>query len=296
MNTKLMIRAYAKINLGLKVLGRRPDGYHEIHTLLQSIDLADTLTLEGRSDGKIALDIEPDLGIPKEENLVFRAAQLIVRGVGCQEGVHLRLLKKIPIEAGLGGGSSDAAAALAGMDRLLQLNQSRGELMGWAAQLGGDVPFFFEGGLCEASGRGQLIRRLPPLLWDRYFVLLVPPARLPTPSVYREFDRLNASKPKAVKEDALSFVVGDEPPFISMANDLESAALSLSPQLVEYHKYLERAGAEFFGMSGSGPTYYAAFKHKEQAELFAKKADRSLPCEVFLTRPTNSGYEIIEED
>jgi len=288
------IKAYAKINLGLKVLGKRPDGYHEIHTLLQSIDLADTLVIERRSDGLITLEVEPDLGIPAKENLVYRAAELILSG--CEAGVHIRLAKQIPVEAGLGGGSSDAAAALAGMDRLLKLKRSRGELMGWAARLGSDAPFFLEGGLCEASGQGQSIRKLPPLLWDRWFVLLVPPFRLPTASVYREFDRLNADDSQALREEALSFVVGREPNFISMANDLESATVSLSPELIEYREYLEGAGAEFFGMSGSGPTYYAAFKHKEQAELFASKAEKSLSCEVFLTKPTHVGHEIIEED
>lgn len=289
---KLTMRAYAKINLGLKVLSKRPDGYHEIRTLLQSIDLADTLIFERRSDGLITLDLEPDLSIPTKENLIYRAAELILGGY--KAGVHLKLLKRIPLEAGLGGGSSDATAALVGLNELFQLSLNNAQLHELAVQLGSDVPFFLEGGLCEASGRGQFIKKLPPLLWDRYFVLLVPPFRLPTARVYEEFDRLN--KGKSVKEEALSFVVSEEPHCIQMTNDLEGAAISLSPKLLEYRKFLEMGGAEFFGMSGSGPTYYAAFKQEARAELFAQKAEKSLSCEVFLSRPTNCGYEIIEED
>lgn len=292
-SAELKIKAYAKLNLGLKILGKRPDGYHEIRTLLQSIDLADTLIIKGQREGGIRVEVEPTLSIPLPENLVYRAAKLLLRDG--QAGVHIRVVKRIPLEAGLGGGSSDSAATLVGLNAHFRLDLSDARLHELAGELGSDVPFFLAGGLCEAHDRGQLIKKLPPLLWDRYFVLLVSPFRLPTASVYGEWDRLNkADKPQS--EEVLSFVVSNEPTFIHLANDLEGAAISLNPELLEYRKYLEKAGAEFFGMSGSGPTYYAAFKHKDQAEDFAQKTKKMLSCEVFLAKPTNSGYEIIEED
>ncbi len=269
----LRIRAYAKINLGLRVLGKRPDGLHEIDTLLQSIDLADELVLVPRSDGKVTLMTEPDFGISTEENLASRAAHLLRERVGCKPGVNIHLSKKIPVGAGLGGGSSDAAAVLGGLNQLFNLRLSKDELKTLGAELGSDVPFFFEGGRCRATGRGELLQELLPDGMLKFVVLLVPPFSLRTREVYEAFDHLT---PCALNS-----------PF---HNDLEVAALELRPELGEYRAFLERVSVPF-GLSGSGPTYYALVEADD--EQIVQQAQAILRCKVYSCRPVFLGHEIV---
>jgi len=270
------IEAYAKINLGLRVLGLRPDGYHEIDTVLLSVDLADRLVIEARPDGEITLDVTSKLGsvIPIEENLVLRAARLLKERVGFGEGVRIRLEKRIPPGAGLGGGSSDAAAALAGLNLLLDLGLSCEELMRLGSELGSDVPFFLLGGRCRARGRGELLEKLPDI-GGSTFVLLIPPYSLSTQKVYEAADRL--------RRGALSS------PY---PNDLEAAALTLLPELKIHREFLARRGVSF-GLSGSGPTYYAHFEDEAQARRLSREAEAELGCRVELCRPTRVGHKIL---
>lgn len=269
----LRIRAYGKINLGLKVLGKRPDGYHEIDTVLQSIDLADELVIEPRYDEQITLTMEPDLGVATEENLAFRAARLLQERAGFVSGVHVHLTKKIPIGAGLGGGSSDAAAVLGGLNQLFNLRLSKDELKALGAELGSDVPFFFEGGRCRATGRGELLQELSADGALKFVVLLVPPFSLRTREVYEAFDHLT---PCVLNS-----------PF---HNDLEVAALELRPELREYRAFLERVSVPF-GLSGSGPTYYALVQaHDEQ---MVQQAQAILRCKVYSCRPVFLSHEIV---
>lgn len=269
----LTIEAYAKVNLGLRVLGRRPDGYHEIDTVLQNIDLCDRLILEAREDRKIALESGPDLEIPLEENLVYRAAQLVRERVGFPRGVRIRLEKRIPAGAGLGGGSSDAAAVLAGLNVLFGLNLERENLMAWGAELGSDVPFFLMGGRCRARGRGGILNRLADEHPPAHIVLLVPPFALETGEVYAAFDHLGS--------DASA-----ESPY---PNDLEAAALELRPELVAYRTFLGRVSVPF-GLSGSGPTYYALFDDTCEARRFARGARAVLETHTLLCRAAPVGH------
>jgi 4-diphosphocytidyl-2C-methyl-D-erythritol kinase len=311
----MRIRAYAKINLGLRVLGGREDGYHEIRTLMQSISLADELELEPRPSG-VTLEVEPDLGIPPEENLVYRAARLILARAGCSEGVHIRLLKRIPAGAGLGGASSDAAATLAGINELFQLGFRKEELKALGLELGSDAPFFFEGGLCRAEGRGERLSRLPSPFSDHFIVLLKPPCALRTAEVYAEFDRTGGEPAEGQKlrmhsshdlirtemrpprgwkrllrranvEPGEAEAKGEELEYeLDLANDLEGAAWKLCPELERYRAFLERWRERvglFFGMSGSGPTYYA-FSWAWRPGLMAGRRDKHI-SKRFLTRP-----------
>ncbi len=159
MSRALVLKAYAKINLTLEVLGRREDGYHDIVSILQTIDLHDTLTLEPAQDMALECD-QSELEGP--DNLVLKAAALLREATGCHQGARLKLQKGIPLAAGLGGGSSDAAAALLGLSRLWGLGLSAEKLMPLAAKLGSDVPFFLYGGTAMAQGRGEIVRPLPP--------------------------------------------------------------------------------------------------------------------------------------
>ncbi len=272
----MKLRAYAKVNLGLRVLGRREDGYHEIQSLMQTIDLADELVLE-RGEGGIELDVEPPLGLSPQENLVYRAVELIFNSH--PPNLRLKLTKKIPVGTGLGGGSSDAAATLAGLTRLLGLKLSRERLAALAAELGSDVPFFLEGGSCLVSGRGEILKKLPPL--PRYhLVLLVPPFSLSTAAVYRELDRLAGADGGTDEED----------PRV-LRNDLEPAALQLRPELARYRSLLKESGPDFLGMSGSGPSWFAGFKEGRRAKAVAVEAAR-LPGEAILSGMVEHGWEI----
>ncbi len=184
----LTVTAYAKVNLTLEVLGKRPDGYHEIRSVLQTIHLHDTLTCELAP--KIELDAPP-LTSKAEDNLVFRAARMLQETTGCKKGAVLSLTKGIPAVAGLGGGSSDAAAALCALNQLWGTGLSRKALSQIAARLGSDVPFFLYGGTALAEGRGEFVTPLPvaPRLW---LVIVKPPLEVPSKTV-RLYSSLKSS-------------------------------------------------------------------------------------------------------
>jgi len=297
MPIRIKIKAYAKINLGLRVLRQREDGYHEILSLMQTIGLADELELileEERGEKPVMVEIEPPLlEAEGEANLVHRAAVMFLDMAepALRPPVRIRLRKRIPVGAGLGGGSSDAAATLAGLDRLLKLELPQDRLAGLAAELGSDIPFFLEGGTCLVRGRGEWVERLPPL--PRYhLVLLLPPFSLPTAEVYRKFDDLDVDSGREDEETLWARPL--QPPAGHLRNDLEEAALALRPELKEYRLFLERTGPAFFGMSGSGPAWFAGFteRERERASILAEKAASSLPGQVILTETNDQGYEI----
>ncbi len=284
--TKLVINAFAKINLGLRILGKRPDGYHEIKTLFQSIDLYDTLTLEPSENPGIFLETTSAWTLPQGRgNLVYRAAELLFSRFGTNQGVRILLEKRIPVGAGLGGGSSDAAATLVALNKLFKLRFSDSELHELALQLGSDVPYFLVGGLCRGRGRGELLEKLPKRFTEHSFVLAMPSgaSALSTAEVYHRYDELRSRgwqpSPARLYED------------IDCANDLEDAALELCPTLRTLREALRELRPELWGMSGSGPTYYAAWASSAQArqaaQLLAQKN-----YTVYLTRPTPTGYEL----
>ncbi|MFQ6117117.1 MAG: 4-(cytidine 5'-diphospho)-2-C-methyl-D-erythritol kinase [Candidatus Bipolaricaulia bacterium] len=274
----MRLRAYAKVNLGLRVLRRREDGFHEVQGLMQTIGLADELVLEEGGRG-IALEVRPPLGVPPEENLAYCAAESGLRAVGSTANLRIQLTKKIPAGAGLGGGSSDGAAVLVGVNELFRLGMDRAELMELAAELGSDVPFFLLGGTCSVGGRGEHIKKLPPL--PRYQrVLLVPPFPLPTAEVYRKLDELGKDEENG----------GSPRPLRLLRNDLERAALALRPELVKYRGFLKETGPDFFGMSGSGPAWFAGFKERGRAEAAVEALE--LPGRAILTEFIDYGCEI----
>ena len=167
----MRLRATAKINLSLEVLGRRPDGYHEVRSVLQAVDLADWVEIE-EADA-LTLRVEPEGAAPAEENLVLRAAELLRGATGATRGAAITLRKQIPVAAGLGGGSSDAAAALLGLSRLWALDLDQAQLGVLAARLGSDVPFFLGGATALASGRGEQLEELPAPV-ERFAVIVTP--------------------------------------------------------------------------------------------------------------------------
>ncbi|MBI3320045.1 MAG: 4-(cytidine 5'-diphospho)-2-C-methyl-D-erythritol kinase, partial [Candidatus Omnitrophica bacterium] len=185
----LHLRAPAKLNLYLRILGRRPDGYHEMETLFERIDLADELTFSPHSHGITLTCDEPSLDCGPE-NLITKAASLLQRTCGMTKGAAIHLRKRVPIAGGLGGGSSDAATTLIGLTRLWDLRMSPERLRQLAAELGSDVPFFLQpAAFAIGRGRGEVCEPLSGSLPELWQVLVAPPAQLSTKTVYEGFDR-----------------------------------------------------------------------------------------------------------
>ena len=264
--TTLTLLARAKVNLSLGIVSRREDGYHELDMLMQSIGLADTLTL-AEADG-LTLDVD---GRRAEDDLVLRAAKALNAACGARRGAAMSLKKAIPARAGLGGGSADCAAALAGLDRLWGLGLSLPQLMEIGAGLGADVPFCLLGGLARAQGVGEKLTKLPPLP-RLYLALVTPGGGLSTPEVFREWDRMTPpAQPREPLALAEALRAGDLARAQTLSgNDLEAPAIRLMPEIDRILEGFRDLGAPFVRMSGSGSTVYALFPDREQAEAAAR--------------------------
>ncbi len=253
-------RARAKINLGLAVLGRRPDGYHELHTVFATLDLADPVRLAPAKEG-IALRVT-GADLPEgEENLAYRAARAYLEATGLNAGVVIEIEKRIPVAAGLGGGSADAAAVLRGMERLFGAGA---DLFALARRLGADVPFLVRGGLAEARGVGERLYPLPPT--PLHLVLVNPGFPVPTAAVYRAL-RPEERGPELDATAILAALADNRPP--PWRNDLEAPAFRLFPQLRALKEVLRGHGLAPL-LAGSGPTFLAPLPSRARAEATAR--------------------------
>ena len=256
----MRIRSFAKINLGIEVLGPRPDGYHDILTLFQSIDLADVLDISEIPGGEITLSgDDPEISWDGT-NLVHRAAALLKEEAGCPKGARIAVAKSIPAGKGLGGGISNAAAALLGLNLLWNLGLGREDLARLGARLGADVPFFLEGGLCLGEGRGDLITSLPDLA-QASVLLAFPPFPVGTAGIYA------AWRPSLTSEDKPSkirrFLENRELGLLE--NRLEETIFRFHPQLEEYKTFFRSRGAEVSLVSGTGSAVFGLFAEKAPA-------------------------------
>ena len=238
--------ARAKTNLGLAVLGKRPDGYHELHTLFASLDFADRVYLEPQKSG-VTLEVRGANLPTGRENLAHRAALSYLEAAGIAEGVKITLEKEIPVAAGLGGGSADAAAVLRGMERLFGAGV---DLFALAKRLGADVPFLITGGLAEARGVGEVLSPLPPP-GGLVFTLLNPGFPLATAQVYSALTPSDYGGELDVRAILKALAKGEPPPW---RNDLEPPAFRLFPELAWLKVELTRLGLSPL-LSGSGPTF-----------------------------------------
>ncbi len=254
----LQVFCPAKVNLYLRVLGRRADGYHDLLSIMQPLSLADELIISPAPPG-IFLDCD-EPGIPRGSgNLVWRAALEFQRATGRKVGAHMVLRKRIPVAAGLGGGSSDAAAALLALNTLAGEPLQAASLHNLAGELGADVPFFLGLGPAVARGIGT---QLSPLQLPAYcYLLLNPGVRVSTRWVYESLDLDSLKRYKVLEEGEWD----PEQPAAWVHNDLESVTLKLYPELVRLLETLERLGALARGMCGSGPTLYGLFPTLEAA-------------------------------
>ena len=271
--SRLTIEAWAKINLGLQVLGKRPDGYHEIRSVLQSVSLGDTLEMRVGGTG-ITLEVDDPTLPAGPDNLVWRAADRIMASLGSRPGVAIRLYKKIPAGAGLGGGSSDAAATLVGVDRLLGLGLPQAVLEEHAAALGSDVPYFLTGGTALVTGRGTEVRPLPDLPF-REVLIVQPEGSLSTGQVYAQIEEPLTLARKPVSIPGFERIPVDIASWVRSGNDLEPHAVRLCPAIGEIRSLVERTGAEVAAMTGSGSAVFGIFTDAAARDRAADEAGRS---------------------
>lgn len=300
----IVVQTPAKLNLFFEVLARRGDGFHEIETLMIPVGLYDTLFFQEDPSGQIELrcdralapvaaeKVDPEGALPEgievgglpegHENLVWRAVELLRRRVGVEFGATLRLVKRIPTAAGLGGGSSDAAAALMAANQGWGLGLSPAELSLTAAELGSDVPFFLAGGPAICRGRGE---RVEPTATagTLHFVVARPPGGLATASVYGRCRP--AVKPREAGPMAEALARGDIKRIGRLLfNRLQPAAMELSPWIRQLQQQF--AGEDFlgYGMSGSGTSYFGLCRHARHARRIARRLEANGAGSVFVVR------------
>ena len=263
----LTARAFAKVNLTLEALSRRDDGYHNIASVVQTIDLCDELRFAPAD--RLTLECsEPSLETP--DNLAFRAAILLKERTGHPGGAEIVLDKRIPMAAGLGGGSSDAAATLIALNELWGLDLGREELMPLAASLGSDVPFFLIGGTAMMEGRGEALRRLPPMA-ESHLVLLVPPDEVPakTATLYRRLTPSHYTDGSASAGLAATIEAGQPPDGGLLFNVFEAVAPQVFPSFEVHWRALGESGAGPVHLTGSGPTLFTLCGSREEAVSLA---------------------------
>lgn len=261
---KITEKAYAKINLGLDVLGKRADGYHEVCMVMQSVSLADAVTLEPHDGLMVETGCKELPG--DATNLAYKAAVLMAERFNKKPDVKITLSKRIFMAAGLAGGSSDAAAVLRGLNRLWQLGLGAAELQALAAELGSDVPFCICCGTALAEGRGEVLTPLPEPE-ETVIVLAKPQLAVSTAWVYKEFDALTAPQHPDVQLLASQLKKGNAKlPLDGMGNALEGVTCAQYPIVSDIKEKLLAAGADYALMSGSGPTVFAIAPDKTAAQ------------------------------
>ena len=302
---QLTRKAYAKINLGLDALKKRVDGYHELAMVMQTVDICDELTftvketpgielaVEWSKDGwtNAALDSFPRAGevqpVPSDQkNLVWRVAELLMDEFGIKKGVKITLKKRIPVAAGMAGGSSDCAATLHGINELFELGLSLEELQARGVKLGADVPYCLLGGTALAEGIGEILTPLLPMP-GCHLVVAKPAVSVSTPFVFKQL-RVNelevhpdiAGMCAAIRDNNLDGVIA------RLGNVLETATIPHFPVVGDLKEELKRLGADGVLMSGSGPTVFGIFKSEKHAQEAADELKKTgLAAQIFVTRP-----------
>ncbi len=276
-------KARAKINLTLDVFGKRSDGYHEVEMVMQTVDFCDYLSIGSRMDGRIEVRSNAPFIPLDERNLAFQAADHLRRACGVSYGVSLDIDKRIPVAAGLAGGSTDAAAVLRGLNKLWNLGLSIPELAEIGAQIGSDVPFCVYGGTAIARGRGERIQPLEvaPCFW---VILVKPPIAVSTADVYGALQWHDVHRHPDTQAMVQALECGDITQVSHQAvNVLEHVTLTMYPEVSRIKNQLEKLGAQVVLMSGSGPTVFALVERERRAKRIYNEM-RSLVKETFLCR------------
>lgn len=279
---RVRVLAPAKLNLGLEILGSRDDGYHEIRTVLAMVDLVDTVTVSPTCSGPISRESDL-LCVPEADDLAVRALRELRALARISLSAHLRIHKHIPVSAGLGGASSDAAAALLAGQRAWSITASDVSLYQLAVALGTDVPFFLGGPCALARGTGTHLLPLPPL--DAWAVIVTPPTSIPrkTATLYGLLRPSDMSDGERVDSVANAIQSGVIPETDAFANAFRAALERLVPETAEIGPSFRAAGAPFVALSGAGPSQYTIVADSEHANALASRLRQCLPENVFVT-------------
>lgn len=266
----LKLNAYAKINLTLDVLCKRTDGYHEVSMVMQSIDLADQVTLRAQ-DGNITVEVNIPALACDHTNLAYKAAALLQEKFQINKGVHITLEKNIPMAAGLAGGSANAAAVLQGLNLLWELGLSQQQLEELGAMLGSDIPFCLRGGTVLASGRGEVLTPLAPVP-ECYVVLAKPDICVSTATTYKEYCQENVCAHPNNDHVIDALRRQDMPAIIDgLCNVLESVTIKRHPIIADIKQHMLDFGAMNSLMSGSGPTVFGLAPDEQSAQAIYDK-------------------------
>lgn len=286
---KMELKALAKINLGLDVLGRRENGYHDVRMVMQTIYLYDDVILEKTEEPGIRLETNLFYLPVDESNIAYKAAKLLIDEFGIKEGIYIRLNKFIPVSAGMAGGSSNAAAVLFGMNRMFQLGLSEQELMDRGVKLGADVPYCIMRGTVLAEGIGEKLTPLPPM--PKCYILIAKPGiSVSTKTVYEKLDSLEEVNHPDIDGILDGLDKGNlEKVALSMGNVLEEVTIGDYPVIEELKNVMKEAGALNAMMSGSGPTVFGIFKDRKTAKkAYSAMREKKLAKQLYLTNVHNT--------
>lgn len=276
-------KAYAKINLGLDVLGRMPDGYHEVKMVMQTVGIYDELTFEKSDEGIVITTDSGELPV-NEDNLIYKAAKLLMQKYGINAGVKINLKKNIPIAAGMAGGSTDAASTLKGINELFQLGCTEDELKEIGVKIGADVPYCVMGGTALAEGIGE---KLTALEKAPQCVLLVakPEINVSTKYVYEKLDALDSYEHPDIDGMVRAISGGDLNGIVSrLGNVLEAVTIPAHPVINDIKDVMLESGAMGSMMSGSGPTVFGIYNDRADAVTASKKIkEDGLARQIFIT-------------
>lgn len=292
MRDTMELKSLAKINLGLDVLGRRENGYHDVRMVMQTVYLYDNVRLEKRQEEGIVIETNLFFLPADENNIAYKAAKLLFDEFGLQGGIHIVLEKHIPVAAGLAGGSSNAAAVLVGMNRMYNLGLTQKELMERGVKLGADVPYCIMRGTVLAEGIGEILTPLPAM--PKCFILIAKPGiSVSTKVVYEKLDSKEIEQHpdidgilEGLQEENLKKIAA------SMGNVLEKVTIPDYPIIEEIKKAMLEAGALNAMMSGSGPTVFGIFEDKLQARAAQQQIRQSrLATQVYVANVHNARRE-----
>ncbi|MBC7186707.1 MAG: 4-(cytidine 5'-diphospho)-2-C-methyl-D-erythritol kinase [Calditrichaeota bacterium] len=289
---KVYLRSFAKINLGLRILGRRSDGYHDICTIFQQVSLGDDIIVE--PDGEEVTVVCPHPGVAAgRDNLCWRAAAALQMATGCKRGARITLRKRIPVGAGLGGGSSNAAVVLAALNEIWGTHLGEKELLSLAAQIGSDVPFFLLGGSAIGEGRGEVLSRIE-LPTDYWCVLAIPNVEISTRWAYSaaKFDLTKRRKSVTFSRSAPELLDRQQWQQL-LGNDFEEVVFAAYPAIAQLKAELRREGGFYCSLSGSGGAVFGLFTRREQARR--ARAALSRLSRAVLVRPVTYGYREVAE-
>lgn len=279
----MKIKAYGKINIALEVVGKREDGYHLLRMIMQNIDLYDLIELNEKRSNDITIECNKPY-VPKDDrNLAYKAARLFMDTYKINRGIHIDIVKNIPVAAGLAGGSTNAAAVLKALNEMFDVGASEQDLMDLGVKLGADIPYCIKGGTCLCEGIGEKISELKSFK-DKILVLVKPPFGVSTKDVYGAID-INKIFKKVLVNELIEAIEKDDLLFVAknMKNHLENVTLRRHPLIIKIKEDMMKMGSIGSMMSGSGPTVFGFFDDMLKAQSCYERMKKQFN-DVFITR------------